>query len=98
MHLNIKRKLEAINMQINKHGSFYIRNGWPTKIIGAITTDEHIYSPNNELKAVDTIGVGRVMIKARKSNDITLERTLRRYFTIASRPLTSSEQSPQSAH
>lgn len=64
MHLNIKRKLEAINMQINKHGSFYIRNGWPTKIIGAITTDEHIYSPNNELKAVDTIGVGRVMIKA----------------------------------
>lgn len=51
-------------MQINKHGSFYIRNGWPTKIIDAISQDNHIYSPNNELVAVDTIGVGRVMIKA----------------------------------
>lgn len=51
-------------MQINKHGSFYIRNGWPTKIIDAITQDNHIYSPNNELLAVDSIGVGRVMIKA----------------------------------
>lgn len=51
-------------MQINKHGSFYIRNGWPTKIIDAIQSDNHIYSPNNELNAVDTVGVGRVMIKA----------------------------------
>lgn len=51
-------------MQINKHGSFYIRNGWPTKIIDAISQDSHIYSPNNELAAVDSIGVGRVMIKA----------------------------------
>lgn len=51
-------------MQINKHGSFYIRNGWPTKIIDAILQDSHIYSPNNELLAVDAIGVGRVMIKA----------------------------------
>ena len=51
-------------MQINKHGSFYIRNGWPTKIIDAITQDSHIFSPNNELLAVDYIGVGRVMIKA----------------------------------
>lgn len=51
-------------MQINKHGSFYIRNGWPTKIIDAIKQDNHIYSPNNELFAVDSIGVGRVMIKA----------------------------------
>lgn len=51
-------------MQINKHGSFYLRNGWPTKIIDAVRDDAHIYSPNNELLAVDTIGVGRVMIKA----------------------------------
>lgn len=51
-------------MQINKHGSFYIRNGWPTKIIDAISEDSYIFSPNNELNAVDLIGVGRVMIKA----------------------------------
>ena len=51
-------------MQINKHGSFYLRNGWPTKIIDAVRDDAHIYSPNNELLDVDTIGVGRVMIKA----------------------------------
>lgn len=51
-------------MQINKHGSFYVRNGWPTKIINAINDNNLIFSPNNELEAVDTIGVGRVMIKA----------------------------------
>lgn len=51
-------------MQINKHGSFYIRNGWPTKIIDAINLDQYIFSPNNELLAIDSIGVGRVMIKA----------------------------------
>ncbi len=51
-------------MQLNKHGSFYIRNGWPTKIIDALCEDNHVFSPNNELQAVDSIGVGRVMIKA----------------------------------
>ena len=51
-------------MQINKHGSFYIRNGWPTKIMDAITNDPLVFSPNNELIAVDTIGVGRVMVKS----------------------------------
>ena len=51
-------------MQINKHGTFYIRNGWPTKILDAIDVDPYIFTPNSELKAVDTIGVGRVMIKA----------------------------------
>lgn len=51
-------------MLLNKHGSFYIRNGWPTKIMDAVTSDAHIFSPNNELLAVDSIGVGRVMIKA----------------------------------
>ena len=51
-------------MQINKHGSFYIRTGWPTKIVDAIEKDAYIFSPNNEMQAVDDIGVGRVMIKA----------------------------------
>lgn len=51
-------------MQINKHGSFYIRNGWPTKIMDALSEDIHIFSPNNELSAVDSIGVGRIMIKS----------------------------------
>ena len=51
-------------MLLNKHGSFYIRNGWPTKIVDAVLMDDKIFSPNNELDAVDTIGVGRVMIKA----------------------------------
>lgn len=49
---------------INKHGSFYIRNGWPTKILNAISKNESIFSPNKELEAVDEIGVGRVMIKS----------------------------------
>lgn len=51
-------------MILNKHGSFYIRSGWPTKILLALQNDEYIFSPNNELNAVDQIGVGRVMIKA----------------------------------
>lgn len=59
-------------MQINKHGSFYIRNGWPTKIVDAINSDPYVFSPNNELKAVDDIGVGRVMIKAMRYWAVTL--------------------------
>lgn len=51
-------------MNINKHGSFYMRNGWGQKIIYAIKEDEMIFSPSNEQKAVDEIGLGRVMIKA----------------------------------
>lgn len=51
-------------MVINKHGSFYLRKGWGTKIIQAVEADEMIFSPANELKAVDEIGLGRVMIKA----------------------------------
>lgn len=51
-------------MQINRHGSFYIRNGWPTKIIDAISDNNMLFSPNNELSAVDTLGVGRVMVKS----------------------------------
>ena len=53
-------------MQINKHGPFYIRNGWPTKIIDAMAPqgrNSYIFSPNNELAAVDQIGVGRVIVK-----------------------------------
>jgi len=51
-------------MTINKHSSFYIRNGWPTKILLTVREDKHIFSPNDELKAVDELGMGRVMIKA----------------------------------
>ena len=51
-------------MVINKHGSFYLRNGWGTKIIQAVDEDEMIFTPANELKAVDNIGLGRVMVKA----------------------------------
>ena len=51
-------------MVINKHGSFYLRNGWGTEIIQAIDEDDMIFTPSNELKAVDNIGLGRVMIKA----------------------------------
>ena len=51
-------------MVINKHGSFYLRSGWGTKIIDAVKEDETIFSPNNEQAAVDNIGLGRVMIKA----------------------------------
>ena len=51
-------------MVINKHGSFYLRSGWGTKIIQAVEKDEMIFSPSNELKAVDNIGLGRVMIRA----------------------------------
>lgn len=51
-------------MVINKHGSFYLRSGWGTKIIQAVEEDDTIFSPSNEQKAVDRIGLGRVMIKA----------------------------------
>ena len=51
-------------MVVNKHGSFYLRSGWGTKIIQAVEEDDMIFTPANELKAVDNIGLGRVMIKA----------------------------------
>lgn len=51
-------------MIINKHGSFYLRCGWGTKIIQAIEADDMIFSPSHEQEAVDKIGLGRVMIKA----------------------------------
>lgn len=51
-------------MVINKHGSFYLRSGWGTKIIQAVEADDMIFSPANEQLAVDKIGLGRVMIKA----------------------------------
>lgn len=51
-------------MQINKHKSFYIRDGWPTKIVDAVVNEPFIFSPSNELKAVDMIGVGRVMVES----------------------------------
>ena len=51
-------------MVINKHGSFYLRSGWGTKIIQAVEANDMIFSPANEQEAVDRIGLGRVMIKA----------------------------------
>ena len=51
-------------MVINKHGSFYLRSGWGTKIIQAVEADDMIFSPANEQEAVDRMGLGRVMIKA----------------------------------
>lgn len=59
-------------MIIGKHGSFYLRSGWGTKIIQAVDKDDMIFSPSSELKAVDNIGLGRVMIKAlRYWSDVT---------------------------
>lgn len=51
-------------MVVNKHGSFYLRSGWGTKIIQAVNTDDMIFTPANEVDAIDTIGLGRVMVKA----------------------------------
>lgn len=51
-------------MVINKHGSFYMRSGWGTKIIDAVSDSPEIFSPSNEQAAIDQIGLGRIMIKA----------------------------------
>lgn len=51
-------------MVINKHGSFYMRSGWGTKIIDAVSSYPEIFSPSNEQIAIDRIGLGRIMIKA----------------------------------
>lgn len=51
-------------MVVNKHGSFYMRNGWGTKIIDAVAEYPDIFTPLNEQIAIDNIGLGRVMIKA----------------------------------
>ena len=64
-------------MVINKHGSFYLRSGWGTKIIQAVEKDDMIFSPSKEQDAVDKIGLGRVMIKALRywsdASGLTLE-------------------------
>ena len=51
-------------MVVNKHGSFYMRSGWGTKIIQAVDEDDMIFTPSKEQQAIDNIGLGRVMIKA----------------------------------
>lgn len=51
-------------MVVNKHGSFYMRSGWGTKIIQAVQEDDMIFTPSNEQQAIDNIGLGRIMIKA----------------------------------
>ena len=51
-------------MIINKHGSFYMRSGWGTKIIQAVEENDMIFTPSNEQQAIDNIGLGKIMIKA----------------------------------
>lgn len=51
-------------MVVNKHGSFYMRSGWGTKIIQAVNENDMIFTPSNEQSAIDSIGLGRIMIKA----------------------------------
>lgn len=51
-------------MVVNKHGSFYMRSGWGTKIIRAVEEDDMIFTPSSEQEAIDNIGLGRIMIKA----------------------------------
>ena len=51
-------------MVVNKHSSFYMRSGWGTKILDAVESEKHIFSPSNEQLAVDQLGLGRIMIKA----------------------------------
>ena len=59
-------------MVINKHGSFYLRRGWGTKIIRAVEADNLIFSPAYEQEAIDRIGLGRVIIRAlRYWSDVT---------------------------
>ena len=66
-------------MQINKHGSFYLRNGWPTKILDAVRNDAHIYSPNNELLAVDTKHADR-QSKEKNKNSRKLIEEAKEYY------------------
>jgi hypothetical protein len=49
-------------MTFNKHGTFYLRNSWPMKGLKAINEEPTIFTPQNELLAVDTLGLGRVMV------------------------------------
>ena len=49
-------------MMFNKHGSFYLRKWWPMKGLKAIKEERTIFTPQNELLAVDTLGIGRVMV------------------------------------
>ena len=49
-------------MMFNKHGSFYLRKSWPMKGLKAIKEEETIFTPQNELLAVDMLGIGRVMV------------------------------------
>ncbi len=51
-------------MFINKHSSFYLRDGWATKILTSVNENEYIFSPANELTALDTFGVGKIMVKS----------------------------------
>ena len=66
-------------MVINKHGSFYLRSGWGTKIIQAVEADEMIFSPVNERLAVDKIGLAYVK---RETSFITPRTMIRDFIQI----------------
>ena len=57
-----KNKKRWLWMTFNKHGSFYLRSSWPMKGLKAIDEEPSIFTPQNELLAVDTLGLGRVMV------------------------------------
>lgn len=53
-------------MEFNKHGSFYVRQTWPMKAVDVILSEENnnVFSPQNELLAIDELGIGRVMVRS----------------------------------
>ncbi len=63
-------------MIVNKHGSFYMRSGWGTKIIQAVNENDMIFTPSNEQMAIDNIGLGRIMIKALRYWSVALGLTM----------------------
>lgn len=60
----MNNRKDTNRMVVNKHGSFYMRTGWGTKIIRAVEEDDMIFTPSSEQEAIDNIGLGRIMIKA----------------------------------
>ena len=49
------------------HSSFYLRNGWVKKGVEYVqkNKDENIFSKNN-IKAIDELGIGSVMVQSLK--------------------------------
>lgn len=55
-----------------KHGTFYVRNGWLRKGLMAIKKDPLIFSPSNMELAIDTLGIGKVMVTSLRYWLVTL--------------------------